>query len=130
MERLQNAALLKETELAHWFELQRQSVLQAAEAPPTLAYTEILLSRQQNTTAPEYRKAYNSLSNHFSSLTTFAASDSDISILTNGGIIISQLIKLAKVNTNRFKIQPPILLVNRRIKPFLTFTPHPSQMNY
>ena len=85
--RLENAALLKEAELAHWFEHQRRGVLEAAEALQTLSHIDILLS-QQNVAISAYQEAYDGLSSYLSRLNTFAASDPDLAILTNGGIVI------------------------------------------
>lgn len=85
--RLEKAALLKEAELAHWFEQQRQAVLQAAEVSQTLSHTAILLS-QQNTEPPRLQEAYNGLSNHLARLNIFSSGNPDLSILTNGGIVV------------------------------------------
>ena len=87
LERLEKAALLKERELADWFQHQRQGVLEAAEDPRTLIYTETLLS-QQNVAAAAYQAAYEGLSSHLPELDAFGAGNPDISILTNGGIVI------------------------------------------
>ncbi|MDJ0702134.1 MAG: peptidoglycan-binding protein [Leptolyngbyaceae cyanobacterium MO_188.B28] len=87
VERLEQATLIKQRELAHWFNHQRQGVIKAAEALQTIPATENLLS-QQPLTDSEYQDAYDAISNHLLTLNAFGASNPDISILTNGGIVL------------------------------------------
>jgi peptidoglycan hydrolase-like protein with peptidoglycan-binding domain len=75
------------SQLDDWFDQQRQAVLEAATASEILPQIELLLTNR-DTQAVEYLKAYTIFSAYLETLEGFGETKPEISLLTNGGIVV------------------------------------------
>jgi peptidoglycan hydrolase-like protein with peptidoglycan-binding domain len=74
-------------QLDDWFDQQRQAVLEAATASEILPQIEVLLTNR-DTQNPEFLTAYTIFSAYLETLEGFGETRPEISLLTNGGIVV------------------------------------------
>jgi peptidoglycan hydrolase-like protein with peptidoglycan-binding domain len=84
---LETLATDQTTAVNTWFNQQRQGVLSVATAPDILPQIEQLVTATNRQT-PEARAAYEAISTYLETLPEFGTASPDVSLLTNGGIVV------------------------------------------
>jgi peptidoglycan hydrolase-like protein with peptidoglycan-binding domain len=84
---LDQVADTQSSQLDDWFDQQRQAVLEAATASEILPQIEVLLTNR-DTQDVEFLKAYTIFSAYLETLEGFGETQPEISLLTNGGIVV------------------------------------------
>ena len=87
-ERLTVAASIKEDDIERWFRTQHQDILLTAKLPEVNRQSKLLLQDDSAKKSLEYQAAYGAIEQYFTDLSQIKTNLTEISLLTNGGIVV------------------------------------------
>ena len=87
-ERLTITASIKEDDIEQWFNLQHQDILLLAKLPEVRQQGKLLLQQNSPKQSSEKQAAYQAIDQYFSDLSKIKTNLTEISLLTNGGIVV------------------------------------------